>query len=190
MHITGKEPLVKEIVKVAYPEYKGRKFSLKVSETINIYSQWSGGSKDTFVFVRLIDGAIQGPIPAPSFSPYHDDPRQIIKLDGVLGLICVEHSYFCGKDMGITLHVHPQTLAQDSLTAGGMEPDLSDDEKKCLRATWSCVSSYGGDKNYRQSQSRLSLARWEAVKSDLIEKGYLNKRGALTIKGKNAAESL
>lgn len=70
MHITGKEPLIREIVKLAYPEYKGRKFSLKVSETINIYSQWCEGSKGTFVFVRLIDGTIQGPVQVSSFSPY------------------------------------------------------------------------------------------------------------------------
>ena len=67
--------------------------------------------------------------------------------------------------------------------------DLTDDEKTVLIATRSLKSSYNGIPNYRFVEAKrargITLERWEAAKTSLIDKKFLNKAGAITVEGKN-----
>jgi hypothetical protein len=103
-----------------------------------------------------------------------------------LGIIIVKHSIFMGKDSGITI------FANESDLANMLPPkvELSKDEKTVLKYTASYKSSYAGIKNYRWHEANrdlgISLEEWEEAKEKLIEKKMLNKRGAITVSGRNA----
>lgn len=179
---------VKRIALTAYPDYKGQKFQVVVSSTVNVQSYWDGGSRSFFKFVRL-DGSTDT-LTVPPQSAY--DP-QITGADAVPlvpGLACVEHVIFCGKDMGIRIHVHADN-APKLLPALA---DLTDDEKTVLVYTKSLKSSYNGISNFRYHEAHrrtnITLEQWDAAKASLIAKGLLNKAGALTNEGRNVAEPL
>lgn len=88
--------------------WRGRKAYLNVSDKPKrLTSLWDGGSRDTFHGIELATGkAVSLPISSNPFRPMADDyiPRA--------GVVIVEHSVFCGKDAGCTLHVHPDDAAR------------------------------------------------------------------------------
>lgn len=168
--------------------YTGTKFRVCLTERVELSGAfWDGGSRSTYIAVELAtgkvspaDGRIQNP-------PQFGGPRTAPIVDIPRGVVIVEHSILCGKDAGIVIHAHPADYAP-LLPAGN--DALSEDERKCLRATRSYKSSYGGVKNYRQAQSGLTPEAWDAAKASLQGKGLLDKRGALTTAGRNAAGGL
>lgn len=94
--------------------------------------------------------------------------------------------------MGLTFYVNPSNAA--ALLPAPVE--LSAHEKEVLNATRSYKSSYGGRDRYDMAQSAAqygknagafpSREQWEAAKAALMARGFLNKAGAITVKGKNA----
>ena len=97
--------------------------------------------------------------------------------------------------MGLHYYIHPQN-ATALLPA---KADLTSLEKLILEATRSLKSSYMGRDRYQMKLEdyRYSAdakngiafptrAEWEQAKADLYAKGYLNKAGAITVKGRNA----
>lgn len=102
---------VKALVAKAYPAYRGRKFRLIVSEhPINCSSFWDGGSRDYFVFANLATGEVTQAMP-----PQSGFDRPIAGLNAVslpVNYACLEHSIFCGKDSGITIHIRPENAAK------------------------------------------------------------------------------
>lgn len=190
-YLTGNEAFVKDIVSKAIPGYTGRKYKLETAESVDVRSYWDGGSRDYFAFVRVTGEGVSEPYQVPQQSAF-DRPlagADSVKLDSVPGLVCVRHTIFQGKDLGVTLMVHPSMLNAGFLPAKE-DAGLSDNERTVLRCTRTYKSSYGGISNYRQSQSGLSMDAWNAAKDSLIGKGLLDKRGALTVKGRNAAQGL
>ena len=106
-HLTGNEPMVKEICNAAFPSYNGRMYKLRTQETIDVRSYWDGGSRDYYTFVRLSD---MSAVAIPQQSAFD---KQIPGADNVKladGIACVQHTIFCGKDMGLTIIVNPATL--------------------------------------------------------------------------------
>lgn len=174
---------VQRLGRLAFPDYTGRKFQVHVCESVNIRSCWEGGSRDFFKFVRLHDMFCSAEMPQQSAYDAPIRGGDDVKL--VPGLVCVEHSIFCGKDTGITIHVHAEN-APKYLPA---PVDLTEDEKTVLSYTKSCKSSYAGISNFRfheaTRRTKITLDRWEAAKASCIVKGLLNKAGALTIDGRN-----
>ena len=177
---------VKAVAQKAYPDYKGRKFAVKVANhPIDVRSYWDGGSRNYYVFLRL-DNLETMEVPQQSAFDAKIDGADAVPL--APGLVCVEHSYFCGKDMGITIHVHPDN-------APNLIPEkkeLNEDEEIVLIFTRSYKSSYAGISNYRfheaQRSKGITLERWENAKQSLIEKKMLNKAGAITNEGRNAVD--
>src|SRR5215467_1660620 len=104
IYLTGKEPLIGQIARAAFPGYTGNKFRLDITDRpINCASSWEGGSRDYFVFVDLATMNSSGQMPAQSAFD-----RKVEGLDHVTlppNVACVEHSIFCGKDMGLTIHI-------------------------------------------------------------------------------------
>jgi len=182
--------------------YSGRKFKVIVQETVTLGGSstiWQGGSKTTQYVVNLETG--KHIRPNLDATPKQGDPFGWIPNEGELklqrNLAVVEHDIFCGSDMGLTFIIHPDN-APKFIPA---KIDLSDREIVILVATSSLKSSYNGmdrfehiqrfgmglcNSKYRYLDSSMSRLIWNQVKAGLIEKGLLNKAGAITPKGRNA----
>jgi len=78
-------------------------------------------------------------------------------------------------------------MASNLLGAAPSE-DLDSDEKVVLYCTRAMKSSYNGKS--RRDYSGLTVDAWEAAKARLIGRGMLNKAGAITPAGRNAAADL
>lgn len=172
-----------KIVSVAFPSYRGRKVKLHVTDTIDVRSSWAGGSRDYFVFVRLDN---YGVFRVPQQSAF-DVKIQGADAAGIPnGAVCVEHTIFCGKDHGITIHANKDTLAP-------LLPPPTDtlpwEQLVVLYATSSLKSSYGGVKNVREHEAvrstSITSSQYREAKLALIVTGHLNKAGAITAKGRN-----
>jgi hypothetical protein len=106
--ISISDPIIKRIVKATYPSYRGRKIRIAPQRyPLNCKSYWDGGSRDYFAFMRLDTFAVA---PMPAQSAFDRDIRGAEAVTLPPGVICVEHSIFCGKDTGITIHVNPENL--------------------------------------------------------------------------------
>jgi hypothetical protein len=93
----------KPIVKLTFPEYHGRKFKLEFTDRITFYdTNWSGGTKNCYAFLRS-DGAVRGlTVPAPWVNPVEGKTVEIPK-----DILVVVHQYFCGMDVGVTIFANP-----------------------------------------------------------------------------------
>jgi hypothetical protein len=172
--------------------YTGNKFKVVVTESMTIPADaglWSGGSRDHYQVVELFSAERRS---APN---QHLDPwtsaRQDRKIELRDGFAVVEHSIFCGKDMGLTIYINANHAA--ALLPAPVE--LSADEQFVLQATRQYKSSYNGLDRYQlATQYNFSgkvfptREAYNAAREALIAAGFLNKAGALTTKGKNAAQ--
>lgn len=182
-HIDKPDAFLKKIVKATFPGYKGRKFQLSTDIPTNLDSYWSGGSKDSYAFYCLGTGKAAD---VHTNHPFFEagQPRELDELPR--GIIIVKHTYFCGKDLGITIYANQEDLAP-------MLPEktaLTEDERIVLKYTKSLKPSYNGISNYRfysaRGETGITAERWEAAKKNLIAIKCLNKAGAITAKGRNA----
>ena len=119
--VNAAEPAAR-LMKASFPDYRGRKYRIVVTEgPISLNSHWAGGSRDYFQVVRLADGAaVTVPQNGSGFEPASVNQGLIPALQERLpapGIAVVEHSIFCGKDIGLTLHVHPSNFDSLRLTA-------------------------------------------------------------------------
>jgi hypothetical protein len=171
--------------------YAGQKFSACVVEHVTVPADaglWSEGSRDTYRLVALATGES---IKASDDMAAPWDHRVDRTINLVPGFCVIEHSIFCGRDMGLTFYVHPA----DAVALLPAPPaDLSETEKRVLNATASLKSSYGGRDRYQMATDDLRYAgkafpsreEWETAKRALVGRGYLTKAGAITVAGKNA----
>lgn len=181
--------------------YRGNMFRVIVAETVHIPSNaglWDGGSRDVFVARRMADG-FDVPFPGQDTAPW-DRGRQDRTVTLRPGIAVVEHSHFCGKDMGLRIYVHP-TDAAPMLPS---KAELAPLERAVLEYTAGRKSSYNGQDRCAQLQSDMrtqlrygygglayldfvpSREQWDGAKSGLIARGLLNKAGAITVAGRNA----
>lgn len=166
--------------------YTGRQYQAKISDTVYLTdTSWGGGSRSTYQFVDLATGA-RKPVPG------NPDPYQFggdmegTTVEIPVNCAVVEHSIFCGKDMGLTFHLH-QCDAQKLLPA----PDLlTMAEQIVLAATRTYKNTYGGKSNIRYHEASRETGieehDWETAKKVLISRNLLNKAGSITVSGKNA----
>jgi hypothetical protein len=176
-------PEFKEIALLAFPGYSGRKFKLDTfTGPMNLTSYWDGGSKESYVILNL--KTRKSKVVPENGTPYTGKSFRISKLPE--GFAVVEHSIFMGKDMGITIFVNPENMAK-MLPAPDETPWA---EKVVLSATRSLKSSYAGIKDYRFHEAfrdtGITKPEWDKAKESCIQKGLLNKVGAITDKGRNA----
>lgn len=184
-------PLKSEVARIfsaAFPGYSGRKYRVETSESVQIPNNyWDGGSREYCVFIDL---STLKRLEIASNHPWFErnNPAQsgaIVKLDN--GVAMVTNHIFCGKDMGLTLTVHPANVNPELLPA---PVELTEDESIVLSFTASRKASYAGISNYRFHEARrakgITLERWESAKSALIGRKLLAKNGAITPDGRNA----
>lgn len=177
-----------DVMRAACPGYRGRKFALVVAESVTLTDRyWHGGTKSDWCAVDLARGRVAGtPYSTGTSVPWSDtaDPEYPLRP----GVAVVEHSRFCGKDMGLTLYVHPDNAAK--LLPAPVE--LTDDERLVLRMTASYKNTYGGETNIRFHEGQrkdptITAERWEGASCELLSRGLLRKNGAITPDGRNAA---
>jgi hypothetical protein len=169
--------------------YTGRKFQAYVVTSVEMPADagtWSDGSREMWCLRRLSDGQAVNITDTQSAS--WSGQRSDRKIAMVPGVIAVTHSMTRGRDMGLTIYVHPDDAAK--LLPAPVE--LTDHERIVLRATRTYKASYGGADRYtmawRDARGTLfpTKAGWAVAKESLIAKGLLDKRGALTVAGRNA----
>jgi hypothetical protein len=170
--------------------YKGRMYRVEVCTEVELTNNyWSGGTKSDYLGIDLTTGITADPQRSDYGNPF-TNPGNTPTVRLVEGKAIVEHSFFCGKDMGLRIYMHPDNVAK-LLPAG---PELQNDQKIVLCATRSLKSSYGGIKNFRFSEAkrdtRITWERWEKAKAELIAGKYLTRAGAITAKGRNAIGSV
>ena len=109
--ITRKQAL--PIIRATFPNYNGRKVKVEFRESITFFdTNWGGGTKNTYAFVRA-DGAIAHyDAPAPWVNPVEG---KTVPLPPDVIVVC--HSIFCGQDCGLTIYAHP-SLAEKMLLGG------------------------------------------------------------------------
>jgi hypothetical protein len=174
--------------------YSGKKFKAVVTTQVTIPSDaglWSGGTRNTFQLVHLETGkAVQA---SDNMSSPWNANRKDQNISLQAGFAVVEHSLFCGKDMGLTFYVHPDNA---SALLPPPSAELSAFEQIVLNATCAYKSSYNGRDRYdmakddrrwgpQQDEPFPTRDQWQAAKAALIAKGLLNKAGAVTPAGRN-----
>ena len=177
----------KAILAATFPEYRGRKFEIRIADNVAFMNTMaSGGTISKYVVVSLDHGKVARVPQAPFMkdSALHSDSHKL-----PVGMVVVEHSRFCGTDMGIRFYVHPDQIATSGLLVEPVE--VTEDEERVLVTTRSRESSYGGIKDYRFTEARrawgITREAWDLAKASCIEKKLLNKAGAITPAGRNVA---
>ena len=182
-----------QLMRRAFPAYTGNKFAVVIRESgMSLVSHWDGGSRDYFEVVSLETGEKRAvPQNGTAFDTFSLDSAPV----PANGLAVVEHSISQGKDLGLTLHIHPHN-ATAMLPAPSF--DLSEHEAFVLAATAQLKASYAGKDRFENSRKSypgalsghdMTRAQWDAAKSALFALGLLNKAGAITIAGKNTVSA-
>src|SRR5271166_5855043 len=171
-------------------EYTGKQFKAVVTDSISVPMDaglWEGGSRETYRFVELATGRSVAS-PAQQTAPWSKE-RQEFNSPLPAGIAMVEHTIFCGKDMGLTFHVHPDSAAKLLPAAG--QPELTETQKLVLNATYSLKSSYNGKDRYENSKPYGAMSHEEvAVRLGKVEE-LLKWKGDVILKsGKRVADRI
>lgn len=109
------DPYIRNIVRACYPDYRGRKVVVEAREQARVMDFWDGPSR---TYATFLDLATLRTIPAEDF------PNRIFQTAGNPlglpifdipmreGIALVEHVFFCGRDLGIRIVVHPVNLGR------------------------------------------------------------------------------
>ena len=184
-YLTPTDPSAEPAIAImtrAFPSYAGKKFSIRtVSGTVNCASSWGGGSRSYFRLVALDSPTMSRVVPAQSMFD-----RQIDGIDTVsipIGGGIVQHTIFCGRDMGLSLLLAPEN-------ATSMLPEsepVTSAERAVLQATATYKNSYGGRTDIRFHESSLTREIWDAAQAALIARKLLRSNGSITPEGRNHA---
>lgn len=107
---------IKAIGRAAFPDYTGRKFRVYSTGTV-VFSDtnWGGGTRSYYTAVRLGDGKTE---PMADYAPWAN-PVEGRSIFIPAGFAVVEHSYFCGRDCGLRIHLGIQHNADLVQTGRG-----------------------------------------------------------------------
>jgi hypothetical protein len=170
-------------------EYTGKQFKAIVTDSITVPHQagvWDGGSRETYHFVELSTGC-SVPSPYQRTAPW-DTQRQEFHAPLPPGVAMVEHSIFCGKDMGLTFYVHPDSAAK---LLPPPAAELTETQKLVLNATASLKASYNGKDRYENSKPYGAMSRAERdARIAKVEALYAEKGNVKLQSGKFAADRI
>ena len=105
------DPNIRAIAMRAFPNYKGRTFRHDTSGHVTFYDlNWGGGTRNSYTAVRLSDMRAQaGTVMAP-----WNNPIEGKTVDIPPGFAIVEHTIFCGKDMGLRVYTAIDPTLEES----------------------------------------------------------------------------
>ena len=101
---------VDAIVRATFPNYRGRKFRVALADHVVLSDlHWSGGTHSEYKFVR-IDGKVMA-LDFSGVAPWsHDMEGRCVSLPPHVA--CVEHTQFCGSDLGLRITFNPANMAE------------------------------------------------------------------------------
>lgn len=173
IHLTAKQ--VPTVLLQAF-DYNGRKFQARITETVNICdTQYSCGSRSRYVAVNLTTGKLN---PVRDIRPYPENQTPMGDVTIPEDCAIVEHSMFCGKDMG--LHFHIRAVNAAKLLPAPVT--LEHEEAVVLAVTCGLKSFARRDEAQRHG---VDAQAYEQAKARLIASGYLTKNGGASPKGRN-----
>lgn len=106
MRIKLKKAQVKDILTATFPGYTGRKFIVEFTESITFYNtNWSGGSRNEYAAINANGHMATLNVPAPWVNPVEGKT-----IDLPPDVLIVRHTFFCGRDLGITIYAHVSNL--------------------------------------------------------------------------------
>ncbi len=162
--------------------YKGHKIGIEiVDHTMNLYSYWDGGSRHEFYCFDMNGNQISMPIQNAPL-PFYNGPKTeyIPSPDRFL----IDHFCCGGKDMGLTVYLHPSSIMVKALPAPS-KPDIQQNDLFVLTTIKAYKSSARPDA-YRRAG--FATAEIDKIKERLFQSGYINKAGAITPAGRNIVE--
>ena len=180
---------VEKLVAAAFPSYKGKKFAIEpVTKLMLRDLNWSGGTRSQYRALSL-DGKVLGSMDKWNHVHPADNKAEGAELEIPLGACVVRHSFFCGRDMGLTIYLNAEDMTPFLPKADTLSPL----EMFVLHAAGHYKSSYNGRSRYQMAyedaqwrhQYCPTTEEYNDAKQSLIIHGYLNRNGSLTIKGKN-----
>lgn len=101
--LTSSSPLAK-LVRAVFPEYRGRKIKAATRSTCTMANYWDGGSRVYVKAVELATGKIVEPAEFTA-NPMNHGAGATFEIPP--GVAMIEHSIFCGSDMGLTVVTGP-----------------------------------------------------------------------------------
>ncbi len=156
-YLTGKEPLVAELVRRTFPRYKGRTFILQISDApIDFHETTEGVIREFYVcdLVTLESRRVKAEQRAPRKLPPN--------------IVAVEKRIERDVVKGLTIHVRPRDVRPE------LKPtpvELTADEQIVLRYTARYAASHGGNVRYRQWKAKkdtgITEDRWNAARETL-----------------------
>jgi len=101
---------VKVLVEATFPEYRGRKFRLMASNSVVLTDlNWSGGSRSVYRACTITGQSTGDSSKYNAQAPWNNQAEGKV-LSIPPGFVVVEHSDFCGKDMGLRIYVNPADM--------------------------------------------------------------------------------
>lgn len=181
--IHNDSPEVRNIVATAFPEYRGRRFTVQAFQgPMRLSSYWSGGSRDYFAFVNMGNAGLVTHIPENG-SPFTLGIDELVALPINVALV----RYHRGPYEYVTVIVPAENLNRFALPAS---VPLEWAEQVVLAATATYKNSYGGLTNCRFREATRATGidenQWSLAKATLTAKKLLNAAGAITDAGRNA----
>lgn len=108
MKLSRSTPAVKRLLAATFPEYRGRTIQLVATERVHgLENYWDGGTRSYWKAVDLATGRVVDPAVATT-NPFTKVAHATVELPA--GVALVEHTIFCGTDVGVTIHVRPGTV--------------------------------------------------------------------------------
>lgn len=161
-----------------------RSVQLETSNEIRLAGLcWSGGYKSEYVAVQLSTGDHVNVEPRPD-SWLRGGNEGAYRLSPDVAVIIYQWQ---GVGKSVRVILHPENLNNKLLP---QPVELTRDEEIVLFLTRTLKNSYGGEKNIREKEARrtykMTSDRWQSARERLISRKLLNKRGSITIEGKNA----
>lgn len=100
--VKAKKSEVRKFLDATFPEYRGRTFSVRFTDTFTFHdTNWGGGSKNDYVLVT-IDGQVKNVVPGVPWDNAIEGKTTVIPPSGMI----VEHTIFCGHDLGIRFYLN------------------------------------------------------------------------------------
>jgi hypothetical protein len=98
---------VAPLVRGTFPNYQGRKFRVEAAEAVTLADlNWSGGTRSQYRACTLTGEPTGGADRYNAMAPWAN-PAEGQRLPVPAGFAVVEHTQFCGKDLGLRIYLNP-----------------------------------------------------------------------------------
>lgn len=101
MKIKTLSPKLQRVFRAAFPDYTGRRWSIRAREKVSALSYWEGGSRKWYCWVNL---SSQYATPVPETNPMVRPMPEPVQIQP--GMVLVENCRSGGVNVGLTIYCH------------------------------------------------------------------------------------